>query len=67
MEDFEADDEPYTKLQGDGPITALVEAGSDWSKKAEPLVFLVSYGEGRVFHETFGTTQKPSRNPQCRS
>jgi type 1 glutamine amidotransferase len=54
LADFEADDELYAKLQGDAPITVLVEADSDWSKKTEPLAFTVEYGKGRVFHETFG-------------
>lgn len=63
LEDFEADDELYAKLQGDGPINVLVEADSDWSKKTEPLVFTVEYGKGRVFHETFGHDAKAIRNP----
>jgi type 1 glutamine amidotransferase len=61
--DFEADDELYAKLQGDAPITVLVEADSDWSKKTEPLVFLVEYGQGRVFHSTFGHDAKALQNP----
>ncbi len=54
LANFEADDELYAKLQGDAPITVLVEADSDWSKQTEPLAFTVNYGQGRVFHETFG-------------
>ena len=61
--DFEADDELYARLQGDAPITVLVEADSDWSKRTEPLVFTVEYGKGRVFHETFGHDAKALRNP----
>jgi len=63
LADFEADDELYAKLQGDAPITVLVEADSDWSKQTEPLVFTVEYGKGRVFHETFGHDAKALRNP----
>jgi type 1 glutamine amidotransferase len=63
MEDFEADDELYAKLQGDGSINVLVEADSDWSKKTEPLAFTVEYGKGRVFHEAFGHDAKAVRNP----
>ena len=63
LADFEADDELYAKLQGDAPITVLVEADSDWSKKTEPLAFTVEYGKGRVFHETFGHDGKALRNP----
>ena len=63
LADFEVDDELYAKLQGDAPITVLVEADSPWSKKTEPLVFTIQYGKGRVFHETFGHDAKGLRNP----
>lgn len=63
LQDFEADDELYAKLEGDAPITVLVEADSDWSKKTEPLAFTVQYGQGRVFHEAFGHDGKAIRNP----
>jgi uncharacterized protein len=63
LEDFEADDELYAKLQGDGPINVLVEADSDWSHKTEPLAFTVEYVKGRVFHEAFGHDGKAVRNP----
>jgi type 1 glutamine amidotransferase len=63
LADFEADDELYAKLQGDAPITVLVEADSDWSKKTEPLAFTVEYGKGRVFHEAFGHDAKALQNP----
>jgi uncharacterized protein len=63
LDDFEADDELYAKLEGDAPITVLVEADSDWSKKTEPLAFLVEYGQGRVFHEAFGHDGKAIHNP----
>jgi type 1 glutamine amidotransferase len=54
MSDFEADDELYAKLLGEGPIHVLVSAYSDWSKKIEPLAFTLSYGKGRVYHHCFG-------------
>jgi type 1 glutamine amidotransferase len=63
LEDFEADDELYAKLQGEGSIHVLVEADSNWSNKTEPLVFTVEYGKGRVFHEAFGHDGKAIRNP----
>jgi type 1 glutamine amidotransferase len=62
LADFQADDELYAKLQGDAPITLLVEADSDWSKRAEPLAFTVEYGKGLVFHETFGHDARAVRN-----
>jgi uncharacterized protein len=52
--DFEQDDELYAKLQGDAPIHVLLQADSEWSKKTEPLAFTLDYGQGRVFHHTFG-------------
>jgi hypothetical protein len=63
LEDFEADDELYAKLQGDAPIDVLVEADSDFSHKTEPLAFTVEYGKGRVFHETLGHDGKALENP----
>jgi uncharacterized protein len=63
IDDFEADDELYAKLQGDEPIKVLVEADSDWSKKTEPLAFTLKYGQGRVFHEAFGHDGKAVKNP----
>ena len=62
LNDFEADDELYAKLQGDAPINVLVDADSDWSKKTEPLAFTLAYGQGRVFHETFGHDAKALAN-----
>ena len=63
LSDFEADDELYAKMQGDVPITVLVEADSDFSKKTEPLAFTLPYGQGRVFHQLFGHDGKAIRNP----
>jgi type 1 glutamine amidotransferase len=63
LADFEADDELYAKMEGDAPITVLVEADSDWSKKTEPLAFTIEYGKGRVFHEAFGHDAKALNNP----
>ncbi len=64
--DFKADDELYSKLQGDGPIHVLVEADSTFSKKTEPLVFTVEYGKGRVVHNAMGHDSKASRSPAWR-
>jgi hypothetical protein len=61
--DFDVDDELYAKLQGDSPIRVLVTADSDWSKQTEPLVFVLDYGQGRVFHHTFGHDAKALKNP----
>jgi type 1 glutamine amidotransferase len=58
VSDFDQDDELYAKLQGDAPIHVLVQADSDWSKRTEPLAFTLNYGQGRVFHHTFGHDPK---------
>jgi len=60
---FEADDELYAKLQGDTPIKVLLEADSDWSHNTEPLAFVLTYGTGRVFHETLGHDARALTNP----
>jgi type 1 glutamine amidotransferase len=64
LKDFQADDELYAKLQGAEPINVLVEAYSDWSKKTEPLVFWLPYGQGRVVHSTFGHDAKAIATPE---
>jgi uncharacterized protein len=63
VEDFNQDDELYSKLQGDAPIHVLVQADSDWSKKTEPLAFTLDYGKGRVFHHTFGHDVRAIKTP----
>lgn len=63
LSDFQTDDELYAKLQGEGPITVLVEADSDWSKKTEPLVFVREQGKGRVVQNAFGHDAKALQNP----
>jgi uncharacterized protein len=62
-EDFSADDELYAKLLGDVKINVLVEADSDWSKKTEPLMWTLEYGQGRVFANAFGHDGKAVKNP----
>ncbi len=64
MKDFRADDELYAKLEGKEPIHVLVEAYSDWSKKIEPLVFWLPYGEGRVVHCTLGHDARAIATPE---
>lgn len=63
---FEADDELYAKLQGDAPIRVLLEADSEWSQRTEPLAFVREYGQGRVFHHTFGHDARALQNPAVR-
>ena len=63
LDDFEIDDELYSKLQGTGEINVLVEGDSEFSKKAEPLVFTLNYGKGRVVHNAFGHDRKALMTP----
>lgn len=51
---FEINDELYARLSGDEPIEILASAHSDWSKKVEPIVFVKTYGKGRVVHNVLG-------------
>ncbi len=63
LTDFTTDDELYAKLQGTEEIHVLVQANSDWSKKTEPLVFVKSYGQGRVVHNAYGHDRKALMTP----
>lgn len=54
IEDFETDDELYTCLTGEAPIHVLAEATSAVDGKEHPMVFVRSYGGGRVFLTTLG-------------
>ncbi len=63
LADFTTDDELYAKLQGNEEIHVLVTADSEWSKKTEPLVFVKSYGQGRVVHNAYGHDGKALKTP----
>jgi type 1 glutamine amidotransferase len=63
LTDFTTNDELYAKLQGSEEIHVLVTADSDWSKKTEPLVFVKSYGQGRVVHNAYGHDRKALMTP----
>lgn len=54
LRDFETDDELYTCLEGDTPITVLATARSKIDGRDYPMVFVLSYGKGRVFHTVLG-------------
>ncbi len=54
LKDFKTEDELYAKLTGDAEIEVLATAYSAWSKKVEPIVFVKSYGKGRVVHNVLG-------------
>jgi len=61
---FDTDDELYAKLQETGQeINILVSADSDWSNRAEPLVFTSKYGKGRVVQNAYGHDRKALMTP----
>ncbi len=54
MSDFRTTDELYTCLEGDTPMTVLASAVSKVDRKAYPMVFVFTYGKGRVLHCPLG-------------
>ncbi len=66
MKDFKIYDELYAKLQGDAEIHPLITADSDWSKKTEPLFFVLNYGKGRTVHNAFGHDYKAIKDPNVK-
>jgi uncharacterized protein len=67
LENFQTDDELYSKLQDSGEINVLVEADSDWSKNTEPLLFTLNYGKGRTVHNAFGHDRKALMTPNVQT
>jgi uncharacterized protein len=66
LSDFKTDDELYSKLQGNEKIHVLVSADSNFSKKTEPLVFVLDYGKGHVVHNAYGHDGKALKTPEVR-
>jgi type 1 glutamine amidotransferase len=56
LKSFETTDELYTCLDGDTPIDVLATAVSKVDGKTYPMVFVLKYGKGRVFHCPLGHT-----------
>lgn len=54
LDSFEADDELYTGLTGERPITVLATARAKTTGKDHPMAFVFDYGKGRVFHTPLG-------------
>ena len=63
LEKFTADDELYSKLQGEDPIHVLLDAHSDYSGKREPIAWTRAYGKGRVFVTILGHDLKSREVP----
>ena len=66
LEAFEADDELYTCLDGDTPITVLAESVSKVDGKRYPMAFVLDYGRGRVYHCVLGHDVKALSIPRGR-
>jgi uncharacterized protein len=54
LEPFETVDELYTCLTGDAPIHVVATARSKVDSKDYPMAFVLSSGQGRVFHTVLG-------------
>lgn len=63
LKDFKTEDELYAKLSGDAKIEVLASAYSEWSNNVEPIVFVKSYGKGRVVHNVLGHGLDAKQNP----
>jgi type 1 glutamine amidotransferase len=54
IEDFTVNDELYAKLQGTAAIEVLASTHSPFSKQVEPMIFVKTYGKGRVVRNVLG-------------
>lgn len=63
MSDFQTNDELYTCLAGNTPITILAVATSKVDHKDYPMAFVLDYGKGRVFHTPLGHDVKALTMP----
>jgi uncharacterized protein len=52
--DFDTDDELYTGLTGDTPVTLLARAHGKTTNRDHPMAFTLTSGRGRVFHTPLG-------------
>ncbi|HIE52205.1 MAG TPA: ThuA domain-containing protein [Armatimonadetes bacterium] len=63
LQPFVTDDELYTCLTGDQPVEVLATARSKVDGQVYPMAFVLTYGQGRVFHCTLGHDAKALANP----
>ena len=63
VDSFETDDELYTCLTGDAPITVLATARSKVDGLDYPIAFTAAPGKGRVFHCVLGHDAKALSMP----
>ena len=64
LKPFTTDDEMYTCLAGDRPITVLAQARSKVDGKDYPMAFVFEYEKGRVFHSPLGHDVKAIDIPE---
>ena len=65
LKSFETEDELYTCLTGDRPVSLLATARSKVDGKLYPMAFTFNYGKGRVFHSALGHDVKAISNPSA--
>jgi type 1 glutamine amidotransferase len=63
LQAFKTEDELYAKLSGDTDIQILATADSEWSGKTEPIVFVRTFGKGRVLQNVLGHGIDAKQNP----
>jgi len=63
LQPFKTEDELYTCLTGDRPVSVLATARSKVDDKIYPMAFAFNYGKGRVFHSALGHDVTAIRNP----
>ena len=63
MKDFQAHDELWFCVKGDRPVDVLATSRSTITGKDHPMVFVFSYGKGRVFHTPLGHDVKAFEVP----
>ena len=62
--DFDTDDELYTGLAGERPVTLLAQARSKTTGHDHPMAFTLTSGRGRVFHTPLGHDVKALTVPK---
>lgn len=63
LKSFEIEDELYTCLDGTPPIHVIAKATSKVDQKDYPMAFVLTYGQGRVFHCVLGHDVKALSTP----
>ena len=61
---FETVDELYHTQQGNEPVEVLATARSKQTRKDEPMAFVYSYGDGRVFQTVLGHAEESLRTAE---